>query len=103
MPFGDVGRSILANYYNQHVARNNGKPEAVYNCKKESKGKWVCDIENGVAGGISPYPWQTDTSIGDWFHRKGQKYKTAGEVVRMLIDIVSKNGNLLLINPAIKY
>jgi len=96
LPFGEVGRSMLANYYNQDIARNNGKQEAVYNCKEESNGKWVRDIENGVAGGISPYPWQTDTSIGDWFYRKGQKYRTAGEVVRMLIDIVSKNGNLLL-------
>ena len=54
------------------------------------------DIERGVADGIRPEPWQTDTSIGDWYYRTGQKYMTAGEVVRMLADIVSKNGNLLL-------
>ncbi|MCK7524889.1 MAG: alpha-L-fucosidase [Ignavibacteriales bacterium] len=41
-------------------------------------------------------PWQTDTSIGDWYYRTGQKYKTANEVVQMLVDIVSKNGNLLI-------
>jgi len=45
---------------------------------------------------ISPYPWQTDTSIGDWFYRTGQKYRTADEVIQMLVDIVSKNGNLLI-------
>ncbi|MCK7532308.1 MAG: alpha-L-fucosidase [Marinilabiliales bacterium] len=42
------------------------------------------------------YPWQTDTSIGDWYYRTGQKYKTANEVIQMLVDIVSKNGNLLI-------
>jgi alpha-L-fucosidase len=45
---------------------------------------------------ISPYPWQTDTSIGDWYYRTGQKYMTGIQVIQMLIDIVSKNGNLLL-------
>jgi alpha-L-fucosidase len=96
LPFGDVGRSMLAHFYNQDMAKNGGKLEAVYNCKQESGGKWVRDIERGVADGISPEPWQTDTSIGDWFYRTGQKYKTSAEIVQMLTDIVSKNGNLLI-------
>jgi len=45
---------------------------------------------------VSQYPWQTDTSIGDWYYRTGQKYKTSTEVIQMLVDIVSKNGNLLI-------
>jgi alpha-L-fucosidase len=45
---------------------------------------------------ISVDPWQTDTSIGDWYYRTGQKYMTGVEVIQMLVDIVSKNGNLLL-------
>ena len=49
-----------------------------------------------MAEGISPEPWQTDTSIGDWYYRTGQKYKTSSEIVQMLMDIVSKNGNLLI-------
>ena len=96
MPFGDVGRSLIAHYYNSNAARNGGTTQAVYTCKEDAKGKWVRDIERGVADGIRPEPWQTDTSIGDWYYRTGQKYMTSGEVVRMLIDIVSKNGNLLL-------
>ena len=96
MPFGDIGRSLIAHLYNQDMARHGGKVEAVYNCKQESEGKWVRDIERGVAEGISPEPWQTDTSIGDWYYRTGQKYKTAGEIIHMLADIVSKNGNLLI-------
>ena len=46
--------------------------------------------------GINPLPWQTDTSNGDWFYADGDTYKTGAEVIRMLADIVSKNGNLLL-------
>ena len=96
LPFGDVGRSLVAHFYNQDIAKNAGNLEAIYNCKENSNGRFVRDIERGVAEGISPEPWQTDTSIGDWYYRTGQKYMTSGEVVRMLADIVSKNGNLLL-------
>ena len=54
------------------------------------------DYERGVGGGISPNPWQTDTSIGDWFYNKNWKYRPINWTVTMLVDIVSKNGNLLL-------
>jgi alpha-L-fucosidase len=96
MPFEDVGRSLIAHYYNQDMERNNGNLNAVYTCKQSSGGKWVQDVERGVLDSLSPYPWQTDTSIGDWYYRTGQKYKTSTEVIQMLVDIVSKNGNLLL-------
>jgi alpha-L-fucosidase len=96
MPFGDVGRTLIAHLYNQDIARNNGKLEAVYTCKQPSGGLWVQDVERGVLDTVSVYPWQTDTSIGDWYYRTGQKYKTATEVIQMLVDIVSKNGNLLI-------
>jgi len=97
LPFGIVGKTMLAHYYNQDLAKNGGKLEAVYTCKLvPSDGKWVRDIERGVNDSISPYPWQTDTSIGDWFYRTGQKYRTGAEVIQMLVDIVSKNGNLLI-------
>ncbi|MDP4223947.1 MAG: alpha-L-fucosidase [Bacteroidota bacterium] len=96
MPFEDVGRSLIAHYYNQDLARSGGKGSVVYTCKQYSGGKWVEDVERGVKDSLSKYPWQTDTSIGDWYYRTGQKYKSANEVIQMLVDIVSKNGNLLL-------
>ena len=73
-----------------------GNLEAVYNCKEASNGMWAQDLERGVMDSISPFPWQTDTSIGDWYYREGQKYKSALEIIQMLVDIVSKNGNLLI-------
>jgi alpha-L-fucosidase len=100
MPFGSVGRSLIAHYYNSSAARH-GRNEAVYNCKALGSGEFypeacVQDVERGVMSGINALPWQTDTSNGDWFYSDGYKYKTAPEVIRMLADIVSKNGNLLL-------
>jgi alpha-L-fucosidase len=97
LPFGKVGRTMLAHYYNEDITKNNGKLEAVYTCKHlNSEGRWVKDIERGAMDSISVDPWQTDTSIGDWYYRTGQKYMTGTEVIQMLVDIVSKNGNLLL-------
>jgi alpha-L-fucosidase len=97
LPFGEVGRTMLAHYYNQDILRNGGKLEAVYTCKHlVSEGRWVMDIERGAMDSISIDPWQTDTSIGDWYYRTGQKYMTGTEIIQMLVDIVSKNGNLLL-------
>lgn len=96
MPFGDIGRTMISHLYNQDMTKNGGKLEAVYTCKQPSKGMWVQDVERGALDSISPFPWQTDTSIGDWYYRTGQKYMTGTEVIQMLVDIVSKNGNLLL-------
>jgi alpha-L-fucosidase len=96
MPFENVGRSLISYYYNQDITKNGGILEAVYTCKQPSGGLWVQDVERGVLDTVSTYPWQTDTSIGDWYYRTGQKYKTSTEVIQMLVDIVSKNGNLLI-------
>lgn len=97
LPFGEVGRTMLAHYYNQDMVKNGGKLEAVYTSKlRASNGRWVQDLERGAMDSINPFPWQTDTSIGDWFYRTGQKYMSGTEVIQMLVDIVSKNGNLLL-------
>jgi alpha-L-fucosidase len=96
LPFGEYGDNMVAHFYNQDAARNGGVTDVVYTCKQASDGMWVQDLERGVQDSINPFPWQTDTSIGDWYYRTGQKYKSADEVIQLLLDIVSKNGNLLL-------
>ncbi len=101
IPFGKVGRTMVANFYNQSVAAHNGKLEAVYNLKDLGRGEFyreagVQTVERGVMSGINPLPWQTDTSMGDWFYSDGFEYKTTPQIIHMLADIVSKNGNLLL-------
>jgi alpha-L-fucosidase len=97
VPFGnEVGRSMIAHLYNASAARNSGRPDVVYTCKQQSNGMWVEDLERGVMAGVRPYPWQTDTSIGDWYYNKNWKYRNAEWVIQMLVDIVSENGNLLI-------
>ena len=94
-PFDYVGRCQLANLYNSS-ADLNGNIQAVYTCKHNPLGMGVLDVERGAVEGISEDPWQTDTSIGDWYYRRGQRYMSSDQVIQMLIDVVSKNGNLLL-------
>jgi len=97
VPFAnETGRSLIAHLYNASAARHGGRPEVVYTCKQESKGMWVQDVERGVLKGVSEHPWQTDTSIGDWFYNRDWKYRPVQWVIHMLVDVVSKNGNLLI-------
>jgi hypothetical protein len=63
-------------------------------CYSAPTGKKRTAIFLGVAEGIRPEPWQTDTCIGAWHYDRTifeqHRYKTVGQVVRMLVDIVSK-------------
>ncbi|MGY2736765.1 alpha-L-fucosidase [Sphingomonas sp. UYP23] len=91
---------MVAHLYNTSIART-GRLEAVYNCKDAGTGEFfnegmVQDVVRGVLKGINPLPWQTDTSNGDWFYNETETYKTSNQIVTMLADIVSKNGNMLL-------
>jgi alpha-L-fucosidase len=105
-PASDIGLRIAAYFYNTNMARNGGKLEAVLTGKglnAEQRRALVWDVERGVAGGGETRIWQTDTCIGSWHYERRvfeqHKYKTPGQVVQMLIDIVSKNGNLMLSVP----
>ena len=104
-PISDAGLRIAAHFYNQNISKN-GKLEAVLTGKildAEQRKCMVWDIERGQSNDIQPLHWQTDTCIGNWhydrplYDRHG--YKTAKTVIHTLIDIVSKNGNLLLNIP----
>jgi alpha-L-fucosidase len=104
LPYPDeFGRKLLAHYYNDSARRHAGRVEAVYNCKQNSQGKWVQDLERGVMEKICPTPWQTDTCVGGWYYdvnlAQRHGYKSTTTVIQMLCDIVSKNGNLLLNFP----
>jgi alpha-L-fucosidase len=58
----------------------------------------VLDLERGQLGDIRPLPWQTDTSVSNksWGYINDDTFKSPEFIVHQLIDIVSKNGNLLL-------
>ena len=98
-PISDEGLQLTAHIYNRN-------PKAVVTgklLKEEHKSAIVYDVERGVVDGIQKKPWQTCTCIGMWHYDRGlyerNGYVPAPAVIRMLIDIVSKNGNLLLSVP----
>ena len=109
MPFWPTfndGVELTAYYYNTMFKKHHGKQEVVA-CGKvlneDQRKAMVWDVERGVPGQmVTPY-WQTDTCIGSWHYDRGiydrNGYKSAETVIRMLVDIVSKGGNLLLSVP----
>ncbi|MFA7228043.1 MAG: alpha-L-fucosidase, partial [Melioribacteraceae bacterium] len=53
--------------------------------------------ENQIPGKLLPYPWESCIIMGvGWSYSFDAKYKSARELINILIDIVSKGGNLLL-------
>lgn len=90
-------KKLCAYYYNR--AEEWGK-EVTINYKHEAFPPTVAtfDVERGALTGISPVPWQTDTAVGkrSWGYIKDNEFKTARQLIGDLIDIVSKNGMLLL-------
>lgn len=95
----DCGLKIASHFYNKN-------PRAVMFGKildEEQRKALTWDVERGAPNEIVPEPWQTCNCIGNWhyntsiYERGG--YKKAADVIKQLVDIVSKNGNLLLSVP----
>ena len=106
LPMEHYGLEIAAHYYNQSIKWHDGQNEAVVTCKRlsdEQQKGVVMDCERGAFADISPRPWQTCMCIGSWHYNRSlyEKggYKTPERVVKTFVDIVSKNGNLLLNIP----
>jgi alpha-L-fucosidase len=105
-PVSDAGLKIAAHYYNHNIATHNGKLEAVLFGKiltDNQKKCMVWDVERGAPDKIQDLPWQTCSCIGQWHYSRSvydkNRYKSAKAIIQMLIDVVSKNGNLLLNIP----
>ena len=105
-PVSDCGLKIAADFYNHNLATHHGKLTAVMFGKilndQQRKGiTW--DVERGAPNHIIDRPWQTCSCIGGWHYNteiyEKNQYKSAAQVVRLLVDVVSKNGNLLLSVP----
>jgi len=101
LPFDTYGRHIVAHLYNTSAGLH-GSNRAVYNQKDTDPGVYtigVLDIERGQRTEIAEHPWQTDTSVGDWYYNVKDVYKSPEQVLETLVDIVSTNGNLVLNIP----
>jgi len=102
VPFGRIGLNAVAHLYNTSARLHGGVNEAVYTQKDVNEDVFsvgVLDIERGQRPDIASATWQTDTCVGGWFYDYRAVYKTPKQVAEMLVDIVSKNGNMLLNIP----
>lgn len=100
------GTNFLSSYYNFSARRSGGDAQVVVTGKQllpVHKQAMLWDVERGIPDRMQPEYWQTCTCIGDWHYSQStynnNGYKSGATVVRMLMDVISKNGNLLLNIP----
>jgi alpha-L-fucosidase len=90
-------RDTAAYYYNRTAAR---KQQGIiaYKGSQFAEGSAMFDMERGKTDALKLTPWQSDTSISvhSWGYAQNDTYRTPQSLIADLIDIVSKNGNLLL-------
>lgn len=122
-PVSDCGMKIATHMYNNHLAVTSSSkksaktkgnvspakatrnPGVVFGkiLTDEQKEALVWDVERGAPNQIMERPWQCCNCIGDWHYNtdtyRRNHYKSASTVAKLLVDIVSKNGNMLLSVP----
>ncbi len=90
-------KKLAAYYYNR--AAQWGE-QVVINYKHDAYlfGTAVPDVERGQFADMKQYSWQTDTAIAlnSWGYTENNVYRSASDILCDLVDIVSKNGRLLL-------
>jgi len=95
--FAPYLQEFASYYYNRADAWRRG---VAINYKFDAfpAGTAVFDVERGQLAGIREEFWQTDTAVAknSWGYTEGNDYKAAADLIGDLVDIVSKNGALLL-------
>lgn len=95
--FKEALKIFTAYYYNS--GKQWGQQTAV--CYKHDAlmfGSGIVEVERGALAEAKPYVWQTDTAIAknSWCYTDTLEYKTGRQIIQMLIEVISKNGNMLL-------
>ncbi len=109
-PVSDAGLKIAAHMYNKtsnellKVKDENTTGVVLTKVLDEEQRKaLVWDVERGAPNQIMDEPWQCCNCLGDWHYNtavyENGWYKSAATVAKLLVDIVSKNGNMLLSVP----
>ncbi|MCA9126740.1 MAG: alpha-L-fucosidase [Planctomycetales bacterium] len=112
MGLGFLAPRLIANYYNKSLQWNDGRMEAVINLKGVGgpynsfqnspellpfvESALVKSSEKIIESDIQAYPFQTETSISEWHYQTGQRNLDAPEIVKLLMQNVSRNGTMLL-------
>lgn len=97
-PFADHLQQFAAYYYNRSQQWKSGVGVINYKWNAFSEKAAVLDKERSKMDEIRVPFWQTDTAVSasSWGYTENQRYKTPDRLVDDLVDIVSKNGCLLL-------
>jgi alpha-L-fucosidase len=91
-------REFAAYYYNAGLSWGNGGVAINYKNDAYTPKSAVLDLERGQLADIRPLYWQNDTSVAknSWCYTEGNDYKRPTSIIGDLVDVVSKNGALLL-------
>ncbi len=90
-------KRFAAYYYNEAAQRHQGVV-MTYKLEAMPANTAVLDVERGKLDELRLLPWETDTSVSihSWGYVKNDEYRSAKSLIDELVDVVSKNGNLLL-------
>ena len=88
-------QKLFATAYNW-AARNNRQIGVTQKDHGIHEHTGILDFERGRADRITPYPWLDDTALGSWFYVASAGFKSATQVIGIFVDIVSKNGCMML-------
>ena len=88
----------FAAYYYNRAAEWGVEVAITYKHEAFMFGCAVPDVERGQFADIKPFFWQTDTAIAtnSWCYTEGNYFKSPKGLICDLVDIVAKNGTLLL-------
>ena len=91
-------RKDFLSYYYNYAAKNNQEVVCTYKFEEMAAGAAVLDLERSRMADKKDFPWLTDDSIdwGSWCHVTNPDYKSTNRLIDFLVDVVSKNGGVLL-------
>ncbi|AWG22642.1 alpha-L-fucosidase [Flavobacterium faecale] len=95
---GEDYRKEFLEYYYNHAEKKNQEVVSTYKFHDFAEGTAVLDLERARMSEKKDFPWLTDDSIDwkSWSHISDPNYKSTNRLLDFLIDVVSKNGAVLL-------
>ncbi|GHU22740.1 alpha-L-fucosidase [Spirochaetia bacterium] len=90
-------KKVLA-YYHARADEYGFEPVICTKHDAVAFGSGIVEIERGKFADAKAFKWQTETPVAknSWCYTSQNVYKKASDIVCELVDVVSKNGNMLL-------
>lgn len=95
-PYNEYGKELCTYYYNNRLGID-GKTNGIIVAKIAGDSLIGVDVEMGSADKILPEVWQGTITANTWFYKRDRPLRhSVRTLIEMLIDMNSKNGNMLL-------